>query len=564
MKICYIWIERFRNFSNEEFNLASEYKFKYNREDNTINIEYLSKLPIDFFGENIKEVTAFVGKNGAGKSNALELICKVIKNYKSTINTNYLIIYEENGQLECRYNFDDISEPNSNFDINIEKFESQINPLKVVFFSNVFDERRNNFGKEITDVSVNNKYFRNSFYKKRETSDFLKQIKLINSSIFKNLNIDYPNKVVISTKVFSNRFNSSMEEKFYKENANIFKEFKSFIKKRLSDLKPDKRFLYSIRFGFFFEFVEHYIRDSNRYYRRDFDHEVYDKFSIKLNEFLKKQFDNRTEELSENVLHFIYDIQYSKNNEQLFPDSLNEDFEEKIKFLLKLRDLLSEIPIEYYIEGLRSNSYENFVFDYHSNKSSKLVNDFIKFFDRETFYDINWIGISSGHKAYLNLFATLFDELRYSKQQNLFLCIDEGDLYLHPKWQTEFFNKLIKILPRIYSGKIQLLLTSHSPFLLSDLPNQNITILDSINGSKNGTELSIKTFGGNLYDLYSEPFFLENKKTSDFAYNHIKNIIQNIESENKEFTKNEITKLVDIIGDEIIRFRLSKLIEKND
>ncbi|SUX45668.1 P-loop NTPase family protein [Chryseobacterium indoltheticum] len=213
MKICYIWIERFRNFSNEEFNLASEYKFKYNRDDNTIDIEYLYKLPIDFFGENIKEVTAFVGKNGAGKSNALELICKVIKNYKSTINTNYLIIYEENGQLECRYNFDDILEPNSNFDINIEKFESQINPLKIVFFSNVFDERRNNFGKEITDVSVNNKYFRNSLSKKRETSDFLKQIKFINSSIFKNLNIDYPNKVVISTKVFSNRFNSSMEEK---------------------------------------------------------------------------------------------------------------------------------------------------------------------------------------------------------------------------------------------------------------------------------------------------------------------------------------------------------------
>ncbi|SUX45670.1 hypothetical protein [Chryseobacterium indoltheticum] len=126
--------------------------------------------------------------------------------------------------------------------------------------------------------------------------------------------------------------------------------------------------MYSIRFGFFFEFVEHYIRDSNRYYRRDFDQEVYGKFSIKLNEFLKKQFDNRTEELSENVLHFIYDIQYSKNNEQLFQDSLNEDFEEKIKFLLKLRDSLSEIPIEYYIEGLRSNSYENFVFDYDSNK----------------------------------------------------------------------------------------------------------------------------------------------------------------------------------------------------
>jgi ABC-type dipeptide/oligopeptide/nickel transport system ATPase component len=210
MTICYIWIEKFRNFSNTGFNLSSQNKFEYDHELNTIKKETVNNLPKDFFGEDIKEVTAFVGKNGSGKSNALELICKVLKNYKSTINTNYLVIYEENGYLECRYNFSNDIAPTSNFDISIDRFETPLNPLKVVFFSNVFDDRRNNFGKEISDVSVNNKY-RNTISRKRETSDFLKQIKFINSSTFKNLNIEYPNKVIISTRIFSKIFTENLK-----------------------------------------------------------------------------------------------------------------------------------------------------------------------------------------------------------------------------------------------------------------------------------------------------------------------------------------------------------------
>jgi predicted ATP-binding protein involved in virulence len=119
-------------------------------------------------------------------------------------------------------------------------------------------------------------------------------------------------------------------------------------------------------------------------------------------------------------------------------------------------------------------------------------------------------------------------------------------------------------LPNIYSGKIQLLLTSHSPFILSDLPNQNITILDNTSGSLNGIDLQIKTFGGNLYDLYSEPFFLKEKKTSEFAYKQIKALILKVESDKIDHSKEEILKLINIIGDEIIGLRLKNILEKND
>ncbi|ASK29382.1 hypothetical protein CEY12_04380 [Chryseobacterium sp. T16E-39] len=564
MTICYIWIEKFRNFSNTGFNLSSQNKFDYNHELKTIKKEVVNDLPKDFFGKNIKEVTAFVGKNGSGKSNALELICKVLKNYKSTINTNYLVIYEENGYLECRYNFSDDIAPKANFDISIDHFETPLNPLKVVFFSNVFDDRRNNFGKEISDVSVNNKY-RNTISRKRETSDFLKQLKLINSSTFKNLNIEYPNKVVISTRIFSARMNSSMEQSLYRQNYNIYKEFKSFIGKRLTDSKTDKKFLYSVRFGFFFEYIEDYLRGNRyRYIRNNNYYPDYDKFSDKLGTFLNDQFDLRTEEISENILYFIGELFQPEIQNNLFTPDEVKSHHLKIEFLFKLKLLIVEVPIEYYLEGLRTNSYEDFVFEYSSSKSSKIINDFTKLFDKENFFNINWIGISSGHKAYLNLFATLFDELKFTKQPNLFLCIDEGDLYLHPKWQIEFFDRLINVLPNIYSGKIQLLLTSHSPFILSDLPNQNITILHNTSGSLNGTDLNIKTFGGNLYDLYSEPFFLKEKKTSEFAYKQIKDLILKLESNNTNYSKEEILKLVNIIGDEIISLRLKNILEKND
>ncbi len=141
------------------------------------------------------------------------------------------------------------------------------------------------------------------------------------------------------------------------------------------------------------------------------------------------------------------------------------------------------------------------------------------------------------------------------------MCIDEGDLYLHPKWQVEFFNKLLNILPEIYNGKIQLILTSHSPFLLSDLPNANISILNN-DESINGIDLKIKTFGGNLYDLYSEPFFLENKRTSEFAFNKIKELIEKIDKKNlTKKDKEEIKQINDFLGDEIIQYKIQKVLK---
>jgi predicted ATP-binding protein involved in virulence len=240
-----------------------------------------------------------------------------------------------------------------------------------------------------------------------------------------------------------------------------------------------------------------------------------------------------------------------------------ERLKKQIDFIGKLKYTMPTNNIEYYTEGSRNRELEYFAFNFKPQTSKHFISDFVNLFSNSSVFEIKWLGISSGHKAYLNLFASIQHELKKVRQSNLLLCIDEGDLYLHPKWQIEFFDKLLTVLPIIFSGRVQLVLTSHSPFLLSDLPKQCVTILDSeFDGSTlNGVDLKINTFGGNLYDLYSEPFFLGNKRTSDFAYNKIKTLIDKVEA--KEFSrqdKRELQKISNILGDEIIKFRIKKLL----
>ncbi|APX99721.1 AAA family ATPase [Lacinutrix venerupis] len=563
MKICFIWIDRYRNFKDFGFNLSSSIKFKFDQKDNLLIKKDIDDLPNDFFGNQIVDVVGVIGKNGSGKSNAIELICNALKNPKTTIQSDFLIITESNNSYTCHYSFNNRNKPKAKFKIELKDYDGSINPLKVVFFSNVFDERRNDFGSDITDISVNNLYNRNMLFRRNKVTDFEKQVRLINSKIFSSLNIDIPEKIQFTSKVWRNRFNSSMERNLYREGYSNIKDFQKFYRDRLREIKPENKFIHLLRFGYFFEIIYQISRQSRTNYN------LYDKLLKDINDFISEMFKLRTEEISENLILFLernliksYDGQFS-----LFSDIKSErtktstikNLESQLHFLKTIKRDLDFLNLEYSVEGSGSRALEYFTFDYNSIKAKNFINEFISLFATINIFDVNWLGISSGHKAYINLFASLFQELKFSRTYNLLLCIDEGDLYLHPKWQIEFFDKLLNVLPNIYSGNIQLILSSHSPFLLSDLPNQNITILDKNfeNSSIDGIDLPINTFGGNLYDLYAEPFFLDNKRTSDFAYKKTKEIISIVESGGLNKKKSsELLKVIELIGDDIIKYRL--------
>jgi len=568
MKICYIWVKHFRNFDNFGFNLSSSHKFEYDLETNSISIQRGTRLPDDFFGARITDVIGIIGKNGAGKSNALELICKLSKGAKTSVQTDFLIIIEDKEVLRCYFSFEGNTKPSANFDIQFEDYKGSINPLKVVFFSNVFDERRNEFDGEVSDISANTLFMR-PFLKGEKITAFAKQVRLINSKVFSTLNIEFPVQVQFTNKIFG-RVNTSMDRYAFGSNFDALKHLGQLFRSRLREIKRGSKFTHLMRLGFFFEVLYNFARKN-----RDKNDQLINHHK-NLELFISSLANLKTEEISEGLIDFLETEFSTLPAEQLsllmeieeVKDSSGDGdkLPEQIAFLRKLKHSSSELLIEHNSEGIRNRGREYFTFDYKSEYAKSFVNEYISLFGQLDIFEINWVGISSGHKAYLNLFASLFQELRYTRQEHLLLCIDEGDLYLHPMWQIEFFDKLIKVLPRIFTGNIQLVLTSHSPFLLSDLPKQNITILDkSLTGSsQNGTELKMNTFGANLYDLYSGPFFLGQKRTSDFAYSKIKDLINAVE--NKRISKKDrvgYMALANLIGDEVIQYRIKKLL-KND
>ena len=59
----------------------------------------------------------------------------------------------------------------------------------------------------------------------------------------------------------------------------------------------------------------------------------------------------------------------------------------------------------------------------------------------------------------------------------------------------------------------QIFITTHSPIFLSDIPNFNVIYLTE---SGNGKRKNNKTFAANIYELYSDSFFLNNGKNGAF------------------------------------------------
>lgn len=92
------------------------------------------------------------------------------------------------------------------------------------------------------------------------------------------------------------------------------------------------------------------------------------------------------------------------------------------------------------------------------------------------------------------------------------LIFDEAELYYHPEFQRQYITRLLGYLAmcninRTNIRSINIIIITHSPFILSDLPESNILFLKK--GDDPVEEVPQKTLGANIYDLLKSSFFLE-------------------------------------------------------
>ena len=138
-----------------------------------------------------------------------------------------------------------------------------------------------------------------------------------------------------------------------------------------------------------------------------------------------------------------------------------------------------------------------------------------------------------------------------NKYEYINIIFDEIELYFHPEYQRRFVFELLERLDSLKKGNhipkikgINILFCTHSPFILSDIPKQNVLSL--------GEKKDFKTFGANITTLLANSFFMENL-IGEFAKNKINEVIRWITQD-----KEDILKTIKLIDEPILR---NKLIE---
>ena len=168
--------------------------------------------------------------------------------------------------------------------------------------------------------------------------------------------------------------------------------------------------------------------------------------------------------------------------------------------------------------------------------------------------------LSSGEYTFLSVFGRL-NNLKFEKKKSILLLIDEAELTLHPQWQKLFISLFIDFISEKFKQhKVQVILTSHSPFILSDLPPNCVILLEK--GDKTFVVDSLKskneTFGANVHELFTDSFFLQDGLIGEFARRKIEALVEKINNK-KVYTQDEYNSLkkeIDIIGEPYVRFKL--------
>jgi hypothetical protein len=162
----------------------------------------------------------------------------------------------------------------------------------------------------------------------------------------------------------------------------------------------------------------------------------------------------------------------------------------------------------------------------------------------------------------------VFDKEKLNRNtRSLLLIFDEADLSLHPRWQRMFMKWLTDFCEHIFTDfSVKLIVTTHSPILLSDFPGNSVLYLKKEKNKIIIYEPERKnSFGCNIHSLFLNSFFLESFGTMGaFAEEKINGIAQKINRGEieQESEIDEIEKIINYIGEGIIKNQLKEKLRK--
>ena len=143
------------------------------------------------------------------------------------------------------------------------------------------------------------------------------------------------------------------------------------------------------------------------------------------------------------------------------------------------------------------------------------------------------------------------------------LITELPNILLFIKNDNNNINRIsIKALNEISPNEYQIIISSHSPLLQSDIPVNCCNYLKTVGDkTSNVRESHTQTFASNVFELYRDSFFLEEGLIGEFAKKRIKSLENNI---NDNFESiDDIESEINLIGDERLRLYFYDLLSKS-
>lgn len=579
------------SFINKDINFNGRYYFFLNEKTSQIGYDENKTYDEDLHGINTT-VTGLIGGNGVGKTTFLKFLQYLIaklngleKNHSYEYdNWNWLaIINNENGLQQVRSKSDEERYYEHQNDRELDKI-SQIEFSKITF-KNLVINRNTDLSSSISyspHLDLEEPNFDSPDYI-NVSSDFIIYHESRNKEDSdQNISqmIDFRRNEIKRQIAFMQyaelKQNDSIQ--FYKEfnRESIRIEFNQFIKK----FDSDPRYIS-------FEDITVYKKIDKQFlsYNGSLNHNIKRKKSGTDGELALLWFFKRLFEI------IYYNVEYRGESEidndqyrlkmidsfQLEEDNLIENFKkyfinQSVINSTQLALLFVEINLIFKNDLEYTEDDKSFICSLTTAKKLMILEqkilDLLPYSSKLPLFNIDWQGMSTGEKAYLNLFSRLHYGLnildnhpKIKDSKKVYFLIDEPSTGFHPQWQKEYLNKLLSFLDVRFPGKKHLIISSHSPFLVSDLQKEDVVALSKDNQFTFSKE---NTFGANIQDLLADNFFLQNGFIGDFSKNKIDELIDILTS-NEKFSEQEITNvqnLISIIGEPLIKDRLQEIYDE--
>ena len=611
MKLIYCYIEHFRNIENQDVSLSDEFDCRYR--DSKIFIEKREKNPLmDYIYDNgfMSNLRIIVGKTGSGKTNFLQLIGMDWWNRKSTADGDaYLLLYKMHNEND--FFVEEVGLGNKTraycFTYDFDKHEilkyipAAYDDHEDTYIINAFD--RYAFASCPYDNVRQEQMFDNNQFIPRKITQYGKSSVSMECEFLKEYLSHFSEKsikrrasFVIGWKNWQNKIQSDLDEKLIKREYWTYKD--------RAEEQRDKNF----RNGQYNKPIEY---DKKSTPKSRFIHDLMVDFAI----YLRKWAELVEYEFPEKYYPYtgiVYDLGIEDPRE--LPDGKKMGILKRIDWLCQYIDyhtdeitsnrglvwqIGSDIRDLFHLFGKMDDKYftdTEFsipVMDIDVNGKTVMREVFERMEQyrpdqigvfTECLLPYHWSYVSSGEYQYAKIWGVLEEYgvrvkmmtqgQKYSEaiQPNLILLLDEPENYMHPEMCRTFIRNLNVLLSkRNPNTELQVLISTHSPFMLSDVMASQVIKMDyDENGKCVISESKKPYYAANIHSIMADGFFLEytiGEQARIFLEDKFK-LLQRLTCMNRNLSSSEkeeltmIRSLIPNIGDALIRHCFCMMLEK--